>query len=372
MGKKGLGHSVLDAAIARISKVFDDFPRIYVSFSAGKDSSVMLHLVLSEAQRRGRKVGVLFVDLEAQYKLTISHAEEMFSSYAEWIEPYWVALPLNLRNAVSQFEPQWMCWDPDRREDWVRDPPPLSFTDEWWFPFFRRGMEFEEFVSAFGHWYSQGKLCACFVGIRTDESLNRWRTIAAGRKSSFERMRWTTWLGCSLYNAYPIYDWRTEDIWTFNGRFGAPYNRIYDRMHQAGLSIHQARICQPYGDDQRRGLWLYSAIEPETWARVVSRVSGANHGAIYCKITGRALGNGRIDCPPAMSWKEYASMIIATLPSAFMSVAERNVAQYVAMHSGMSVQGDIPDDDREGPSWKRVVRSLLKYDFNGRLIGVRM
>lgn len=30
-------------------------------------------------------------------------------------------------------------------------------------------------------------------------------------------------------------------------------NRLYDLMHQAGLTIHQQRICQPYGDDQRKG-----------------------------------------------------------------------------------------------------------------------
>ena len=50
MAKKYLGIDVLTAARQRISKVFDDFPRIYVSFSGGKDSSVMLHLV---APRRG-------------------------------------------------------------------------------------------------------------------------------------------------------------------------------------------------------------------------------------------------------------------------------------------------------------------------------
>src|SRR5690606_32000102 len=102
----------------RIARVFDDFPRVYVSFSGGKDSAVMLHLAVAEAARRGRKIGVLFVDLEAQYKLTIEHVAEMYDTYAEHIEPYWVALPLNLRNAVSQFEPQWMCWEPGREDDW--------------------------------------------------------------------------------------------------------------------------------------------------------------------------------------------------------------------------------------------------------------
>lgn len=67
--KQYLGLNVLEAARQRISWTFDVFPRIYVSFSGGKDSTVMLHLVMDEAIKRGRKIGVLFVDLEGQYKI---------------------------------------------------------------------------------------------------------------------------------------------------------------------------------------------------------------------------------------------------------------------------------------------------------------
>lgn len=113
--KKPLGIDVLTAARQRISLVFDRFERVCVSFSAGKDSTVLLHLTMDEAIRRKRRVGVLFIDLEAQYRATIEHAEACFSLYREHIDPYWVALPLSLRNAVSQYEPKWTCWDPERR-----------------------------------------------------------------------------------------------------------------------------------------------------------------------------------------------------------------------------------------------------------------
>ena len=114
MAKRSLGFDVLTAARQRISKIFDDFPRIYLSFSGGKDSAVMMHLVMDEAVIRNRKVGVLFVDLEAQYKLTIDHVSEMLDLYKNYIEVYWCALPLHMRNAVSQYEPQWVCWQPGR------------------------------------------------------------------------------------------------------------------------------------------------------------------------------------------------------------------------------------------------------------------
>lgn len=366
MAKHGLGVDVLTAARARIARVFDDFPRIYVSFSGGKDSGVMLHLVMEEAVRRGRKVGLLFVDLEAQYKLTIEYIEAMYDLYADHIEPYWVALPLNLRNAVSQFEPQWQCWQPGR--EWVREAPSLAITDVNRWGFFRPGMEFEEFVPDFGHWYAGGKLTACFVGIRSDESLNRYRTIAR-RKATFEGLQWTTWLGGPLYNAYPIYDWRTEDLWTYYATERKPYNALYDRMHQAGLSIHQARICQPYGDDQRKGLWLYHVIEPETWGRVVARVSGANQGALYAQESGNILGMRYIDKPEGVTWQEYARRLLASMPPQAADHYRDKIAVYLHWYDTRKgyTGGKIPDDgpvsSKDYPSWARICKALLRNDY---------
>ena len=99
-------------------------------------------------------------------------------------------------------------------------------------------------------------------------------------------------------NVYPIYDWRTEDIWAWQGKNpDRRYNKLYDLMHKAGLTIHQQRICQPYGDDQRRGLWLFHLIEPETWSRVVARVNGANGGALYAGESGNVTGYRKVSKP---------------------------------------------------------------------------
>jgi len=369
--KKPLGVDVLTAARQRIARVFDDFPRIYVSFSGGKDSGVMMELVCDEARSRGRRIGVMFIDLEAQYTLTIDYIRLMLDRHADVIDPYWVSLPLNLRNAVSQFEPQWMCWEPGREQDWVRQPPKDAITDEGYFPFFKRRMEFEEFTPAFGHWYGQGKLTACFVGIRTAESLNRWRTIASPRKQTHDGMQWTTWVGEALYNAYPIYDWATEDIWTYCARERVPYNLLYDRMHQAGLSIHQARICQPYGDDQRRGLWLYQVIEPETWARVVARVSGANFGAIYARESGNVLGRIKVTKPDGITWREFAFRLLESMPPATADHFRDKIAVFLRWYAvktpGLYANG-IPDEGpastKGKPSWTRICKTLLKYDYH--------
>lgn len=367
MAKRPLGVDVLTAARQRIASVFDDFPRVYVSFSGGKDSGVVLDLVAAEARARGRRIGVLFVDLEAQYRLTIDYVAAELERHADVVDPHWVALPLNLRNAVSQFEPQWMCWDPDRRDDWVRQPHPGSIVDEEHFPFFRRRMEFEEFVPEFGHWYGGGKLSACFVGIRTAESLNRWRSLARRNKQTHEGWQWTTWIkGGPTYNVYPIYDWATEDIWTYYGKHRVPYNRLYDRMHQAGLSIHQARICQPYGDDQRKGLWLYHVIEPDTWGRVVARVSGANFGAKHARDSGNVLGRIKVTKPDEITWEQFAIRLLESMPEPTAEHYRNKIAHFINWYRTHRGYTDIPDEgplEKGSPSWKRIVKVLLANDY---------
>ena len=369
MPKNYLDMDVLTAAKQRIAKVFDDFPRVYVSFSGGKDSSVMLHRVMEEAIKRDRKVGVLLVDLEGMYKITIEHIQAMYDLYADHIEPYWVCLPIRLRNAVSVFEPRWMCWEPGKEDVWIRQPPPMAITDEMFFPFFRRGMEFEEFVPLFGKWYGGGKLTACFVGIRSDESLNRYRTIK-GKKSMFEGLQWTTWLGDGLYNIYPIYDWKVSDIWLYNTRYHKPYNKLYDYMHQAGLTPSQMRICQPYGDDQRKGLWLFHVIEPETWARVVARVNGANQGAMYVRETGDIMGNIKISKPDGHTWESFAHLLLESMPPQTKDHYGDKIAVFLHWWQAHGYPDGIPDEAdihleaaKKVPSWKRVCKALLRNDY---------
>lgn len=373
MAKKGLGLTVLDAARLRISYVFDNFPRVYVSFSGGKDSTVMLHLVMDEAIKRGVKVGVLFVDLEGQYKLTIDHIQEMYDLYSANVEPFWCALPIHLRNAVSQYQHHWISWQPEAREAWIRTPPEMAITDKDYFPFYQYGMEFEDFVPAFGKWYAQGQLCACFVGIRTGESLNRWRTIAGhGTKwqDGDKQYNWIGWTGETLWNIYPIYDWIESDLWHYHGITGKPYNLLYDRMYQAGLTLHQMRICQPYGDDQRKGLWLFHIIEPETWARVVARVNGANGGALYAQETGNILGNIKISKPAGHTWQSFSMLLLESLPSKTQEHFRNKIAVFIHWWKDRGYPNGIPDEmpskqeaGREAPSWRRVCKMLLRNDY---------
>lgn len=369
--KKYHNENVLEAAKNRISFVFDKFERIYVSFSAGKDSTIMLHLVMAEAVKRNKKVGVLLVDLEAQYQFTMEHAQKCYDLYKDHIEPYWVCLPISLRNAVSNFDPKWLAWDPDKKDMWVRNPPEMAITKNETFDFFQPGMEFEEFVPLFGEWYAQGKTCACFVGIRTDESLNRFRTIALQTKVKFEGKSWTTKVTDNVFNVYPVYDWAVKDIWRYHYENPKlPINQVYEQMHKAGLSPSQMRICQPYGDDQRRGLWLYHILEPKTWYKVVARVNGANSGSLYIQETGNMTGYNKITKPDSHTWKSFCNLLLGSLPK---TTRDHYITKFKVFLKWWKARGyaeGIPDEaplhlenGKIAPSWRRLCKVLLRNDY---------
>ena len=369
--KHYLEQSVLEASRERIRLVFDNFERIYVAFSGGKDSSVMFHLVMEEAIKRKQRVAVMFIDFEALYQDTVSHAEEMFRLYREYIDSHWICIPMLLRNAVTNFEPRWICWDADKRESWVREKP-LWCTTESDYPFAIANMEFEEFIVLFGEWYGQGKRTAGFIGIRAQESLHRYCAIATWEKKDlmFKGQRWTTKIVAETYNIYPIYDWLTEDIWRYHALYPEkPHNTIYDKMYQAGVPLKHQRLCQPFGDDQRRGLWLFHILEPETWFKLIARVNGANSGALYIQENGNMTGYQEISKPAHHTWQTFCNLLLQTMPTA---TREHYMIRFKKFIYGWHRRGykAIPDESPPeleakcwAPSWRRMCKVLLRNDY---------
>jgi predicted phosphoadenosine phosphosulfate sulfurtransferase len=362
--------SVLQAAKNRISKVFDDFSRIYISFSGGKDSTVMSHLVLEEAKKRNLKVGFLIIDLEAQYTDTIKHIENMVEMYKDHIDLHWFCGELLLRNAVSNYEPRWVCWDEDKKSTWVREKPKLA-ADLSQYDFYVPKMEFEELMVIFGDWYSRGEKTAAFIGIRADESLHRYRAIVSRKEGlTHKGYKWTTKVTSSLFNVYPIYDWRTEDIWVYHGKNKhLPHNRIYDQMTKAGVKLSQQRLCQPYGDDQRRGLWLYHIIEPDTWYKLIARVNGVNSGALYIQENGNMTGYHSITKPDGHTWESFCNLLLKTMPKKTRDHYRFRFSKFIASWQDRGYD-KIPDEaphDLEikcwAPSWRRMCRVILRNDY---------
>ena len=388
MGKVYKNENVYEAAIKRYKIVFEEFDNYYVSVSGGKDSSVMLQLMAREARKYGKKFSVIYIDLEAQYKATIDHTNELIDITKDVVDNwYWIAMPLSLRNAVSAIQPKWICWDEKDKDKWVREYPTKrkdvvlctenNYQKEW--DWFFRGMEFEEFILWFAKWFSEqheGKT-AVGIGIRSDESLNRFRTIISDKKEPYKNYQWTTRVHCKsdvldCWNFYPLYDWSTEDDWTAVAKLELKFNQIYELMYKNGLSIHEQRLCQPYGDDQRKGLDQFQALEPETWEKVLNRVEGVNFGNIYCRTS--LLGNIKSEKPYNMTWEQYAVFLLESIGLYAPEVRDHYHAKICTFIKWYEKEGitlkDIPQEAdsklesaKKAASWRRIARAIEKNDF---------
>ncbi|MCG9782245.1 DUF3440 domain-containing protein [Vibrio brasiliensis] len=375
-GKQEFKDNVYVAAQKRVSYIFDDFEHFYISLSGGKDSAVLLNLAIEEGERRGRlPLDVLIIDFEAQFEQTEKFLKRLVSSGK--INVYWVCLPISLRNAVSQFQPKWMCWDPREKHRWVRSIPEVKgvISKAEQLPFFKVGVEFEDFVCQFASWYQQQKKTqvAVLIGIRADESLNRYKTIRNKKKLKYKSLPWTTKMLDDVYMAYPIYDWKTKDIWIANARYGWDYNRIYDLMHQAGVKLSLQRLCQPFGDEQRKGLWLYRILEPHTWQKLVDRVEGCNFGARYTKEQGRILGYYRFKLPEGFTYRQYSKYLLNTMPPKLSLHYRQRIFKFLLWWKnngparGVTNIPDYADSKLEAskkvPSWRRICKVLVKNDY---------
>lgn len=370
--KKYLDCNVLTASQERISWIFDQFEKILVSFSGGKDSTVLFHLVMDEAIKRNRKVGVFILDWECQYTSTIKHIREMLDIYKEYIEPYWIQVPIKTVNGCSQFEPEWVAWDETKKPLWVREKEPDSISTPDQLPFYTSNMTFEEFVPKFSKWYVGGGRCAVFVGLRTAESLNRFRSIRSNKKERFKNKPWTTEITENVWNVYPIYDWKAEDDWIYFAKTGKAYPGLYEQMYKAGLTINQMRVDEPFGVEQRKGLWLYHLIEPELWAKMLVRLSGANTGALYTKERGNILGNDTIKLPEGHTWQSFAMLLLETMPPQTAEHYKNKISVFLKWYKERGYSDDIPDDSdlrSSIPSWKLICKTLLRNDYWCRGIG---
>jgi predicted phosphoadenosine phosphosulfate sulfurtransferase len=302
--KKGaklyLQQNVLDAAQERISLLFDRFEQIVVSVSGGKDSTVLADLCRKEALRRNRTIALFFLDQEAEYQSSVDQVHYLMQ--LEGVTPYWYQVPLKMTNATSLQVDFLYAWGAG--ESWMREKDPIAIhaIDEK-YP--------ERFYPFFG-WWEKGQTCSV-VGLRAEESLNRFRTMVKnpGMSDGDKALTWTS-VGHTT-KAYPLYDWTFEDVWHYIAEQGLRYNRVYDFMHLQGHRIQDVRVSYLGHENSFKCLPDLHEFEPETYRKLLERMPGIYVAARYANES--TIFQAK-KLPSAFKlWHVYRDFLLETTPS---------------------------------------------------------
>ena len=308
--------NVYELVQERLDMIFKEFDNIYVSFSGGKDSGVLLNLCIDYIRKHNlkRKIGVFHLDYEIQYRMILDYVGRTFGCNRDIMDVYHVCVPFRVTTCTSMYQNFWRPWDGHRQDCWVRPLPGGALTVED-FQFYNTRMWDYDFQVEFSRWLHMGKHArrtCCLVGIRTQESYNRWRTIHKGVKERYKNYEWSTKIDEGIYNLYLLFDWKTSDIWVANSRFGWDYNRLYDLYYQAGVSLERQRVASPFISEAIESLSLYKVIDPDMWGRMIGRVNGVNFSGLYGN-TG-AMGRQGVRLPEGHTWKSFMEFLFSTLP----------------------------------------------------------
>ena len=355
--------NVFDAAYSRIDFVWRNFERVYLSLSGGKDSGVMMNLCLKYMRENpevveGRKLGIQIMDNEANYHESMEFMKRIIDANRDMLDVYWCCLPITLPCTVSAYEIDWQCWGERDKERWIRPMPKddyiVNIHNHPFGELFEEEMHYDHFWDMFSEWYSQGKSCANMIGIRTQESLNRFRAIMNERKQTVKGRMWTKKNTEHSFNVYPIYDWRTEDVWAACAKYEWDYNKLYDIFYKAGVPVHSMRVASPFMSEAKSSLGMYRVINPDIWARLCARVQGANFVATY----GKQLDYKSIKLPEGHTWKSFVKFLLDTLPQESSENFKLRFAQSIKFWSrvGRGLNDEVIDElDRIG----------VKYRING-------
>ena len=350
---------VYTATNERIDFIFNNFERVYLSFSGGKDSGIMLNMVIDYMRRNNitEKIGVQILDNEANYSHSLTFMHTIIRANLDILDVYWCCLPIVLPCSISSYAVDWCCWGVADEDRWVRPMP----TDDYVvnihnhpFDFFIEDMPYDAFWDGFAEWYSQGKTCANLIGIRTSESLNRYRAIMNEDKVMFKGKPWTKKNTVHSYNVYPVYDWKTEDVWIANDKFDWEYNHLYDIFYKAGVPVTMMRVASPFMSEAKSSLSLYRVIDPDCWARLCARVSGANFIATY----GKQLNYNSFKLPPGHTWKSFVKFLLETLPKETGANFKQRFIQSIKYW--VRVGRGLPEEVIDG-----LIKIGVRFRFNG-------
>lgn len=291
--------TVVEATRERVKYLFDNYDNIQLSFSGGKDSTVLFHFINEEAKKRNRKFYLFFLDQEAEYQGTIDMVD--WAMRQPNVIPLWYQVPMFMTNACSS--EQLFLWAWGEGENWVRPKSDISIHEI-------KGKYPKRFYK-FVQWSSmqlrklKGKSVSV-IGLRAEESPSR-RFVMFGEDNDLFWLRRKH----EPHKAYPLIDWSYTDVWKFLAENNLKYNKVYDKMYMLGLNLRTMRVSNLIHEKAYRCLSELQELEPETYDKLEQRLKGVHCASIYAKEN---LMYSIKKLPEQFkTWKEYKDFLLENI-----------------------------------------------------------
>lgn len=263
--------NVVEAAISRVQNAFNNGVRVYLSFSAGKDSLCMSYIVYSlirQGKINPEQLTVIFIDEEALYPSMEQMAIRWYKRFKEvGAEFRWYCLPFKQVSILRhlQNEESWITWEPGKENDWVRQPPPWAITSD---PalHYPGEMNYQTFCKVALH---DG---IHMVGVRAMESIQRMKYIARSKMDG---------TAGGMYKVYPIYDWKDTDVWLFIKEYNLDFPESYMDLYAVGQNRGNLRMCNYFAAESIAGLRQIAEIDPQLWDKIERREPNAYLTLLY-------------------------------------------------------------------------------------------
>lgn len=264
--------NVYEASKKRIKKMINIHDNIAISFTGGKDSTVVLYLVdecMKELKRKD-KVKVLFSDEEFVPKETLDFVDGLVKSNK--YDFYYYCLPTIATAQLLGKEKEYIQWDINKEHK--RKPPKYAITSENLGNIIIKDSIIDKYKLLAND--IKGNICI-FNGYRVGESFNVFKGMINNKGNYYNKSKIST----RITICKPIYDWKVEDVFLYFLKNNLPYNPIYNYFMWSGLPL---RSSIPLDKEASKNLEKYRVYDPNYYDLLISEFPELDSSAKYNNV----------------------------------------------------------------------------------------
>jgi len=350
--ERHLAVDVVEAAKARIQNIFSNGLRVYMSFSGGKDSLCLAHLVTTLAGQ-GRidiaRLTVQFIDEEAIFPCVeriVLQWRERFLAMGAGFD--WFCLEVRHFSCLNslQSDESFICWDRYKRQVWIREPPTFAIRSH---PHFRPRVDtYQQFLRRLNDGQNM-------TGVRVFESVQRRLNFAGHVRAS---------PSVNQNNVVqPIYDWHDTDVWLYLHEHNIEVPDAYLFMWQVGATRLRMRISQFFSIDTIGFLAQMAEYYPDLMQRVCRREPNAYLVALYYDsemFRRRTRKRRELEGDTAKDYRGALFSLLSNIDANFNTKHTRRMARHYKTRV-LRLSYALNDDD-----YRKFYEALMAGDPKGR------